>query len=237
MKNTNKALAVHPEFQLYQKNNTAFCSSRQVAEAFEKRHDNVLRDIRNLNCSENFYKLNFEEIRWTVDLGQGRTRNDPMFLMTKNGFIFLITGYTGEKAGAIKEAYIERFDAMEAFIKDYILAKDEFPIFTQAIADAYETPQPYHYSNEMNMIYRIVLGIDAKTFREIHGLKHGESIRPFLSDAQHKAIRKLQTEDIRLLYKGAGYEDRKNALAVKALAGHKKTDSVLLCSRQRLKTQ
>lgn len=69
----------------------------------------------------------------------------------------------------------------------------------------------------MNMIYRIVLGMDAKTFREAHGLEHGESIRPFLSEAQQKAIRKLQTEDIRLLYKGAGYNDRKNALAIKAL--------------------
>ena len=32
-----------------------------VAQIFEKRHDNVVRDIRNLDCSEEFRLLNFEE--------------------------------------------------------------------------------------------------------------------------------------------------------------------------------
>ena len=35
-------------------------TSRKVAEVFGKRHDNVLRDIENLGCSDNFRKLNFE---------------------------------------------------------------------------------------------------------------------------------------------------------------------------------
>ena len=214
---TKSALVLHPEFNLYQKNNTAYCSSRQIAEEFNKRHSDVLRDIRNLNCSADFHKRNFALIRWTVDLGQGRTRKDPMYLMTRNGFIFLISGYTGEKAGMIKEAYMAQFDAMEQFIRDYILAKDEFPIFTQAIADAYENPQPYHYSNEMNMIYRIVLGMDAKQFREAHGIEHGKSILPFLSEAQYRAVRKLQAEDIRMLYRGNDYQERKFNLAAKAL--------------------
>lgn len=32
--------------------------------------------------------------------------------MTKNGFMFLVMGFTGEKAAAIKEAYINAFDWM-----------------------------------------------------------------------------------------------------------------------------
>ncbi len=162
---------------------------------------------------KNFFKKNF--IRTTYINSQNKKQ--PMYLMTRTGFTVLVNGYSGEKAMYFKILYAEHFDAMEAFIKDYILGKEEFPIFTQAIADAYENPQPYHYSNEMNMIYRIVLGMDAKTFREIHGLKHGESIRPFLSDAQHKEVRKLQTEDIRMLYRGIDYQERKLALTAKAL--------------------
>lgn len=36
-------------------------SSLDVAETFGKRHDNVLKDIRELECSEEFRLLNFEE--------------------------------------------------------------------------------------------------------------------------------------------------------------------------------
>lgn len=107
MRNSTPAIVIHLEFNLYQKNNRIFCSSLQVAQEFSKRHDNVLRDIRALDCSEDFYKLNFVEIRRTVDLGEGRKRKDPLYLMTKNGFIFLVMGYRGKKAAAIKEAYMK----------------------------------------------------------------------------------------------------------------------------------
>ena len=35
-------------------------SSLKVAEVFEKEHKNVLRDIKNLECSPEFTALNFE---------------------------------------------------------------------------------------------------------------------------------------------------------------------------------
>lgn len=208
---------IHPEYQLYQKGDRVFCTSRQVAEAFEKRHDSVLRDIRNLKCSESFRLRNFVESFITVETGNGAKRKFPVILMPRNGFMLLIGSYTSEKAITIKEAYMAQFDAMEAFIRDYILAQDEFPIFTQAIADAYEDTKPWHFKNEIDMIYRIVLGMDAKRFREIHGLQKGASIRPYLTDAQHRAIRKLQAEDIRLLYFGMDYDTRKITLAGNAL--------------------
>ena len=209
---TKSALIVHSDYNLCKKNNTAFCSSRQIAQEFSKLHKNVLADVRNLNCSDEFRQLNFQLIRQSVDLGYGRSRKDPMYLMTRNGALFLITGYTGEKAGLIKEAYMNRFDAMEAFIRNYILAKDEFPIFTQATEDAYDEPKAYHYSNECNMIYHIVLGMDAKHFREIHNIPEGKSIRPFLTNEQANAIRKLQKEDIRLLYRGIDYQEHRKKI-------------------------
>ena len=217
MTNTKSALILHPEFNLYQKNNNIYCSSLQVAQEFDKLHKIIMRDIRELDCSDDFRKHNFVPTSQNVDMPNGGTRKENMFLMTRDGFMFLVMGYRGKKAAAIKEAIIKRFNDMEHFIRDYILAKDEFPIFTQAIADAYENPQPYHYSNEMNMIYRIVLGMDAKQFRDAHGIEHGKSILPFLSEAQYRAVRKLQAEDIRMLYRGNDYQERKFNLAAKAL--------------------
>ena len=208
MKKTT-AIAIHPEYNLYQKGNTAYCTSLQVAEEFGKEHFIVMRDIRELDCSEEFRKYNFVCTSQNVDMPNGGIRKENMFLITRDGFMFLAMGYKGKKAGAIKEAIIKRFNDMENFIRDYILAKDDFAPFTQAIMDAHQEPKNYHYSNEYNMINRIVLGMDAKHFREAHGIQEAKSIRPFLSDEQSKAIKKLQLEDIRLLYRGLDYEARK----------------------------
>ena len=199
------ALILHPTYALYQKNNTAFCSSLQVAEAFGKRHDSVLRDIQNLDCPEDFGLHNFVESSYRNE----QNKKQPMYFMTRDGFMFLVMGYRGKKAANIKVAIIQRFNEMEAFIRDYILTKDDFPAFTQAIMDAHDEPKSYHYSNEYDMINRIVLGMSAKHFRTALGIPDAKSIRPFLSDEQHKAIKKLQLEDIRLLYRGIDYEARK----------------------------
>ena len=43
------------------KQDTVRVDSRYVAQFFEKEHKNVIRDIRELDCSENFRLLNFEQ--------------------------------------------------------------------------------------------------------------------------------------------------------------------------------
>ena len=204
------ALIMHPDFLLYERKEKAFCSSLQVAEEFGKLHKNVIADIRNLDCSDDFNQLNFQPVKYTDEKGEKR----PMFLLTKDGFMFLVMGYRRKKAAAIKEEYIRRFNLYEDFIKKYILARDEFAPFTQAIEDAHDEPKSYHYSNEVDMINRIVLGMSAKQFKELHGLPASvKSIRPFLDTSQAKAIRKLQSADVRLLYKGFEFQERKSELS------------------------
>lgn len=206
-------LILHPDYQLYERKDMPFCSSLQISETFEKRHDHVLRDIESINVPNSgeindFFNLNFELISYK----DSRGRKQPMYLMTKDGFTLLVMGYTGEKAMKFKIAYIQRFNEYEQYIKNYILNREDFAPFTQAIMDAHENPKSYVYSNECNMINRIVLGMDAKHFREIHGIQDVQSIRPFLNHSQARAIRKLQVEDIRLLYRGFPFQERKQAL-------------------------
>ncbi|WP_334324337.1 Rha family transcriptional regulator [Gilliamella apicola] len=83
-------------------------TSLKVAEYFNKRHDNILRGINKLECSKEFRALNFEEASYLDE--QGKLR--PMFKMTKDGFIFLVMGFTGKAAAQIKEAYINAFNWM-----------------------------------------------------------------------------------------------------------------------------
>ncbi|HDS1203082.1 TPA: Rha family transcriptional regulator [Shewanella algae] len=83
-------------------------TSINVAEAFGKRHDDVLRKIKVLDCSDNFNARNFTGVEYLDAKGEKR----PMWQMTKDGFMFLVMGFTGKKAAAIKEAYINAFNWM-----------------------------------------------------------------------------------------------------------------------------
>jgi Rha family phage regulatory protein len=93
-------------------------SSRDIANVFEKRHDNVLRDISGLNCSAEFRLLNFEEASQTIAMPKGGTREDKFYLVTRDGFVLLVMGYTGEKAMRFKEAYIGEFNRMERALRE-----------------------------------------------------------------------------------------------------------------------
>ncbi|MBP3783490.1 MAG: Rha family transcriptional regulator [Butyrivibrio sp.] len=182
--------------------------SLTIAEAFEKDHRNVIRDIRNLDCSEEFRQLNFELTIYTD--AQGKKR--PCYNLTRDGFTFLVMGYRGEKAARFKEAYINQFNEMEQFIKCLLEARSEFPLLTANIQLIKENPKPYHFSNECDMLNRIVLGRTAKQVREEHGLKKGISIRPYLTNEEIEAIDQLQRVDIGLLISTPDFQQRKQYL-------------------------
>lgn len=91
-------------------------TSRNVAQVFDKNHADVLRDIRTLldRCSDDFGHSNFAESSYT----NAQNKNQPEYLITKDGLVMLIMGYTGESAMRFKEAYIKRFNEMEAMLRD-----------------------------------------------------------------------------------------------------------------------
>lgn len=66
-------------------------TSLEIAERFEKEHKDVLKAIKNLECSEEFRGLNFEPSSYVT--GQGKSA--PMFWLTEEGFYFLAMGFTG----------------------------------------------------------------------------------------------------------------------------------------------
>lgn len=89
--------------------------SRRVAVRFNKRHRDVLRAIRLLECSPDFRARNFAQCFEINGLANGKP--EPVVQMTKDGFMFLVMGFTGRAAAAMKEAFIEAFNAMSDYIK------------------------------------------------------------------------------------------------------------------------
>ena len=90
-------------------------TSRQVAEDFGKQHSHVLRTIKEkisgnpILDSEKYFIESFY-----IDRG----KEYPEYLLTKDGFTFLVMGFTGPKADTWKIKYIEAFNKMEQAIKN-----------------------------------------------------------------------------------------------------------------------
>lgn len=190
-------------------------SSRKVAEVFNKEHKDVLETIRNAlqtlddtdEDTAEFSAMNFQESSYKV-----RGRKFPEYLLTRDGFTLVTMGYGGKRAMKFKVAYINKFNEMERFIQSLYAAKMEFPEFTEAIMSAHEEPKHYHFSNELNMINKIVLGMNAKQFKEAHGLKDVSSIRPYLTTEQINSIERLQKFDTGLIYTETDFQKRKAIL-------------------------
>lgn len=104
----------HPQVTI--ENGRAVTTSLAVALYFKKMHKDVLKKIDNLDCSQEFTTANFCAVAVTVQAGFNN-RDSRSYKITKDGFVFLVMGFTGKKAAAFKEAYIAEFNRMEATLR------------------------------------------------------------------------------------------------------------------------
>ncbi len=85
-------------------------TSRIVGEVFGRRHRDVLRAIDNLDCSHEFTERNFALSEYKDPTGRPLRE----FRMTRDGFMFLVMGFTGSEAARRKEAFIAAFNELES---------------------------------------------------------------------------------------------------------------------------
>ena len=135
---------------VFEQGGQALTSSREIADYFGKAHANVLRDIRNtmeqLNQTpegREFGLINFEESYYTNE----QNKQQPLYVLTRDGFTLLAMGFTGARAMQFKVAYINAFNRMAAMISASQAAEQraalgstttsgETAIFLQAIEQA-----------------------------------------------------------------------------------------------------
>ena len=78
-------------------------TSMKVAQCFNKNHRDVARRIKTLDCSGDFRCVNFCAHPY---INKQNGERYTLWEMTKDGFMFLVMGFTGKKAARIKEAYM-----------------------------------------------------------------------------------------------------------------------------------
>ncbi|WP_277680353.1 Rha family transcriptional regulator [Gracilibacillus dipsosauri] len=133
-------------------NNEVVTDSIMIAEMFEKRHDIVLRDIRQtmnsvneLSNDENVKELGidmgilkFVETQYT---NKQNKQSYPKFLLNFDAFMLVTMSYTTQKAMLVKVKYINEFNRMQQELKKQNVPKTQLEILQGTINQLVEQEQ------------------------------------------------------------------------------------------------
>lgn len=105
-------------------------------------------------------------------------------------------------------------------------ARLEAPFMTDAIKITRESKgkacQPFHFSNEFDLINRVALGMTAKQYRAHHNLSPGQHIRDTLTALEIACVEHLQRANTTMIEIGFDFEQRKNELSKLYVQRHAK---------------
>lgn len=185
----------------------AVTTSLQVAKNFEKRHDNVLRDIENLHKDV----LNFEEmfIESTELDSYGRDRR--IYYMNRDGFSLLAMGFTGKKALQFKLKYIDAFNQMEKQLQQQ--KPLSLPEQIQLIAKGYEnlSADVEDIKNRMGLPSNMALAFSKKRNAKIINVLGGKKSNAY----RDKNVRAKTYRALFSSYRETFDQDRYNDLPMK----------------------
>jgi phage regulatory protein, rha family len=190
-------------------------TSLKIAEKFGKEHAHVLRDIRDMECSDMFRESNFGLSSYKS--AQGKTL--PMYEVTRDGFTLLAMGYTGKEAMKFKEDYINAFNAMENELKriyterqQWKIERDKGVVIRHILADTIkmkiaDSPHKrFAYPNYTNLIYRTLFGKTAKELEQECGVKARENLRDYFTGNALAQVQSMEMLVSSLMECGWGYE-------------------------------
>ena len=195
-------------------------SSREIADLTDKRHDNVMAVIRDLIIG-GVLTSEIQELDYSH-----RGNTYKFFSLNKRDSIVVVARLNPKFMAAI----VDRWDELEQKelnrIKHSSTRQDsklEYKPMTDAIALAHEEIKPYHFSNEADLINRIVLGMTASKFKKHHDVEKGELIRDYMTTEQLNCIVSLQRANTVYIEDGLDFQERKQKLTDLFNRKHKQT--------------
>jgi len=78
---------------IFEKDDQFWTTSLDIAEKFGKRHKDVLKAMRNLECPEDFTRRNFAPGRRKTRAGE-----EEYYIISRDGFTLLAMGFTGKES-------------------------------------------------------------------------------------------------------------------------------------------
>ena len=195
--------------------NQVTMTSREIADLTGKRHDNVMQVISSLITAQ----ILTPEIQESIFKHRGNEYKQ--WVLNKRDSLVLVARLSPEFTAAV----VDRWQELEQNLNleqqrkaDRKQARLEAPQMARALQEARARQgkeSPSHvYSNDFDMINRIVLGLPAKKFKEAQGLDSEAALRDSLSPMQIKAVLALQNLNQSFLKLDMSFEERKAKLQV-----------------------
>lgn len=97
--------------------NDAVVSSLQIAEHFRKQHKHVLDAIEKALITQPKIGLSEQPFR-KASYKDSSGKSNPMYYLNRDGFSFVVMGFTGKKAAEWKWKYIQAFNQMERLLTE-----------------------------------------------------------------------------------------------------------------------
>lgn len=206
-----KDVKVTVDVSLLQKTDELFFNATEIAKQFGKKPDDFLR----LESTKEY----INEI--TQDSQVGNSRLENLVRITHGGkyrgtwlhkeLAFEFFGWCNAAFRRTMHKWVEQRLNDEHQLKQHRQAlKTGFAPLTNAIQSAHKEVKPHHFMIECDLINRLVTGMPAKKFKEMHGVK---SVRDALTAAQALLMEKLQTQDTSLIELDFDYPTRKQKLS------------------------
>lgn len=103
----------------------------------------------------------------------------------------------------------DRLKKEESWKQKRLEAKTGYLPMTEAILEDHDPAKFYHFSNEADMLNKMVLGCNAKKFKKINEV---DDVRDACTAADLKKLSKLQNMNTALINLGMEYKNRKEVL-------------------------
>ena len=132
-------------------------TSLLIAEKFDKRHDNVMQAIANLEISREFRLLNFKESSYV----NSQKRVNTSFTITRDGFTRLVMSFNGAAAQRFKEEFIAEFNRMEALLKLEATPKPLLEVYSKRIINDEARNCPDTHFCIFNESHPVMIAVEA----------------------------------------------------------------------------
>ena len=183
----------------------------------------VAADLVNLLGHEDTQFLTAEYVSFADKGMTAKSRDEFILTVNECGAYSLICGIRNSRSGKllhwlVNEVIPELRKPIEPIAPAVDVSKitaapatekNDFSHITKALTLHYGEPKPYHFSNEYNMLNTIVLGMTAKQYRQVHGIKSNKS---YLTADEIKRLEMLEIVDMGLIAANLSFSERKEKL-------------------------
>lgn len=196
-------------------------TSFEVSELVQSRHDSVKRTIERLVDRGVIIQPPTEDEQITDKMGRKRKQSVYRFEgdKGKRDCIVVVAQLSPEFTAAV----VDRWQYLEKRENDKVARLEErkdskqlFRHMTDTVKEVREKKGQdikfWHYSNEANMLNKIIFGMTAKEFREFHNIGEDTPIRDMMTKLELEAVNRLQTINENLYRCGFDFELRKAKL-------------------------